>query len=69
LYSYCKGYSRNLEHEKAKVVLKGSSVGLYNSDLRQTLKGPGEIVDQGLEQYLVLHKKERCNLTEKLKIR
>jgi hypothetical protein len=54
LYPHCKGYSQNLEYEKAKVVLKGSSVELYNSDLRQTLKGPGEVVAQGWVRYLVM---------------
>jgi hypothetical protein len=66
-YPHCKGYSQNLEYEKAKVVLKGSSVELYNSDLRQTLKGPGEVVAQGWVRYLVLHHKEPCKLAEKLK--
>jgi hypothetical protein len=32
LYPYCKDYSQNLEHEVAKVVLTGFSVGLYNLD-------------------------------------
>jgi hypothetical protein len=67
LYPHCKGYSQNMEYEKAKVVLKGSGVELYNSDLRQTLKRPGEVVAQGLVRYLVLHQKQPCNLAERLK--
>jgi hypothetical protein len=54
LYPHCKGYSQNQEYEKAKVVLKGSSVELYNSDLPQTLKGPGQVVAQGWLRYSVL---------------
>jgi hypothetical protein len=49
------------------VVLKGSSVELYNSDLCHTLKGPGEVVAQGWVRYLVLHQTEPCILTERLK--
>ena len=49
------------------MVLKGSSVELYNSDLRQTLKGPGKVVAQEWVRYLVLHQTEPCNLAERLK--
>jgi hypothetical protein len=67
LYPHFEVYSQNLEHEEAKMVLKGSSVGLYHADLRQTVKGPGEVVDQGWVRYLVSHQKEPCNLDERLK--
>jgi hypothetical protein len=69
LYPYCKGYNKNLEYGKAKVVLKGSSVELYNSDLRQTLKGPGAVVDQAWIRNLVLHQTQPCNLAGRLKSR
>jgi hypothetical protein len=64
LYPHCQGYSQNLEYEKAKVVLKGSSVELYNSDICQTVDGPGEVVAQGWVRHLVLHQTEPCNLAE-----
>jgi hypothetical protein len=67
LYPHCKGYSQNLAYGKAKVVLKESSVELRNSDLRHTLKGPGEVVAQGWVRYLVLHQTEPSNLAERLK--
>jgi hypothetical protein len=67
MYSHCKGNSQNLEYEKAKVTLKRSSVELYNSHLRQILKGPGQVVAHGWVQYLVLHQTEPCNLAERLK--
>jgi hypothetical protein len=35
------------------MVLKRSSVELYNSDLRQILKEPGEVAAQGWVRYLV----------------
>jgi hypothetical protein len=69
LYPRCKGYSQHLVNGKAKVVLKGSSVELSNSDLGHTLKGPDEIVAQGWVRYLVLHETEPCNLAERLKNR
>jgi hypothetical protein len=51
------------------VVLKGSSVELYNSDLRQTLEGPDKVIAQGWARYLVLHQTEPCNLTQRLNIK
>jgi hypothetical protein len=65
LYPHCKGYSQNLEYEKAKVVLKGSSIELDNSDSRQILKEPGKVVDQ--TAGTVFHQRELCILAERLK--
>jgi hypothetical protein len=56
LYQHCKGYNQKVNYRKAKVVLKGSSVEQYNSDLHRTPKGSDEVVAQGWVRYLVLHK-------------
>jgi hypothetical protein len=66
LYTNCKWYSQNLEYENVTVVLRGSSVEVHNSDLRQTLKGHGEVIAQGWVRYLVLYQTESCNLAERL---